>query len=237
MAVLSQATSGTESSLSGCYQEVLTTIARLLSQVDSVTDADRFRTDILALLRAAETDAARLRIDSKDIWLASYAVVAFIDTSIMTSRLPVFEDWAKQTLQAERYEGRAVGGEAFYDHLRGIMERPETASTADLLDLYLTCMLLGFRGRFQSETEQLNLSRPAIVQKIVRIRGESADFSPQWQASRKRIPVAADNSRTRRALTVFAAAASAVILYLGFSFLLDRGAYRFAEAAIGMLPR
>lgn len=220
-----------KSSLAGCYQEVLTTIVRLMSGADQVSEAGRFRTDIKELLRTAEMRAGQLRIDGKDIGLASYAVVAFIDTSIMTSRLPVFEDWARQTLQAELY-GSSVGGETFFDSLTRIMKRPETASTADLLDLYLTCMLLGFQGRFR--TDQLNMSRPQLVEKIARIRGESTELSPQWRASRKRIVTAGGGQRVRLAMTVFAAAAaSAAILFVVFFLLLDRGASHFAEAVSG----
>ncbi len=220
--------------LPGCYQEVLTTVIRLMSGTDQVNDAVRFRTDIKQLLRTAETQANRLRVDAKDIGLASYAVVAFIDTSIMTSRLPVFEDWPRQFLQAELYRFN-VGGETFFDNLTGIMKRPETTSTADLLDLYLNCMLLGFQGRFR--TEQLNMSRPQIVEKIARIRGESAEISPQWRSSRRRIiATSGDGRRLRLALSVLAAAmASAAILFVVFRLLLDHGVSQFDSAVSGAL--
>jgi type VI secretion system protein ImpK len=222
-------------SLAGCYQEVLTTIIRLMSGADQVSDAARFRADIRQLLRTAEMQATRLRIDTRDIGLASYAVVAFVDTSIMTSRLPVFEDWQGQTLQAELYRAN-VGGETFFDNLTGIMRRPETTSTADLLDLYLNCMLLGFQGRLG--TEQLNMSRPQIIEKLTRIRGESTELSPQWRPSRRRIVAPDDGRRLRMALNVLAAAAAgAVILYLVFRLLLDHGVTGFESAVSGSFLR
>jgi type VI protein secretion system component VasF len=81
------------------------------------------------------------------------------------------------------------------------------------------------------------MSRPLIVEKIARIRGESSELSPQWRPSRRRIAAPGDGRRTQIALSVLAAAAaSAAILFVVFRLLLDHGAAQFADAA-GALAR
>ena len=75
------------------YQEVLTAIARLRSNPQTVSDANRFRAQVRAALKEAEKDSVQRGYLAEDVQLCTFVVVAFLDESILNSRSPVFADW------------------------------------------------------------------------------------------------------------------------------------------------
>lgn len=95
------------------FQELLTVGERLRSSRQQVADAPSFRAQLWAAVKQAEDDARRRGYATDDIELAVFAVVAFLDESILNLRLPVFADWPRQPLQEERY-GHHVAGEIFF---------------------------------------------------------------------------------------------------------------------------
>src|SRR3979411_1329794 len=85
------------------FQELLTVGERLRSNRQQVADAASFRAQIWAAAKQADEDARRRSYSADDIELATFAVIAFLDESILNLRLPVFADWPRQPLQEERY--------------------------------------------------------------------------------------------------------------------------------------
>lgn len=216
--------------LSACYQEALTATARLMSRSHELPDAATFRSRILTLLKYAESQAVEAGFDAGDIGPASFAVVALVDEAAMNSGLPAFQDWDRKTLREELYQ-RPVGGEAFFSSLDEIMRRPETAATADLLDLHLTCMVLGFKSQYAG-VEALAPVRRQIWTKIARIRGASVEMSPRWRPPGRRLTAPGAIPRTRRALRWLAiACAAGGAIYMTFFTLLRLGAGAIAEMA------
>src|ERR1035441_1866257 len=81
------------------YQEILTAITRFRSNRQAVADAGSFRNQIKAAIGAAESEATRKGYAPDDVRLATFAVVAFLDESILNSNNPIFADWPRMPLQ------------------------------------------------------------------------------------------------------------------------------------------
>jgi type VI secretion system protein ImpK len=164
-------------SLAIAFQEVFTAIVRLRSGRQAVTDAGTFRAQIKRAIQVSEQEARNGGYPPDDVNLALFAAVAFLDESVLNSPSPVFADWSRMPLQEELF-GVHVGGEVFFQNLKQILSRPDSAATADLLEVYELCLLLGYRGRYgASGGGELGQISELVRQRISRVRGERR-FAP-----------------------------------------------------------
>ena len=135
-------------SLASCYENAFTIILRLATlQQQSAANSQDFRTSIRAALRAAMEQAKSLGYSSEANQLAVFAVVALLDESVLKMQNPAFADWAQRPLQEEMF-GHNRAGEVFFEHLRTLLARQDSQETADCLEVYCLCMLLGFKGQY-----------------------------------------------------------------------------------------
>jgi type VI secretion system protein ImpK len=143
-------------SLASCYENSLTIILRLWSlQQQSAANSQDFRASIRAALKAAMEQAKAMGYSSELNQLAFFAVVAFLDESVLKMQNPAFADWAQRPLQEEMF-GHNRAGEVFFDHLHTILVRQDAPETADCLEVYCLCMLLGFKGKFALSVTSLS---------------------------------------------------------------------------------
>jgi type VI secretion system protein ImpK len=212
-------------------QEVLTAIARLRTNRQVAADADSFRTHVKQLLSAAEREARRLGYAADDVSTALYAVVAFLDESVLNSSQSMFASWPSRPLQEELFGGH-VGGEQFFQHLRHHLAREESDDLADLLEVFLLCLLLGFQGRYSAgDRGELRGLQTAAAEKIQRIRGGFGELAPGWA-----LPDRETSRRTRDAwliglgIAAVACLVAAVLLFAIFRSAL--GAQRAEVRAI-----
>jgi type VI secretion system protein ImpK len=161
------------------FQEVLTAVARLRCNRQVASDAESFRTHVKQLLSSADRDGRRLGYASDDVALAIYAVVAFLDESVLNSSQPMFASWPSRPLQEEIFGGH-MGGEIFFQHLRQLLGRQESEDLADLLEVFQLCLLLGFQGRYTAERGDLRAMSNMTDEKIRRIRGGFGELSSHW---------------------------------------------------------
>jgi type VI secretion system protein ImpK len=136
-----------QENLAWSFQELLTVGERLRSHRQQVGDANAFREQIWEAAKVAQADALKRGYNSDDIELALFAVIAYMDESILVIHAPAFSDWARMPLQQQRY-GHDIAGEVFFQNLQKILTRSETHELADLLEVYYLCLLLGFAGRY-----------------------------------------------------------------------------------------
>ena len=159
------------------FQEVFTAVVRLRTGRQAVQDAPTFRAQIKRALQMAEQEARNGGYPPDDVKLAVFATVAFLDESVLNSQNPVFADWSRMPLQEELF-GVHVAGEVFFQNLKQILSRPDSVATADLLEVYELCLLLGYRGRYgMSGGGELGQIADAVRQRIARVRGEQR-FAP-----------------------------------------------------------
>ena len=166
--------------LAYCFQEVLTVGERLRSNRQPVSDAESFRHQVREAIKTSAEEARRRGYSGEDIQLATFAVVAFLDESILNMRNPVFADWPRRPLQ-EEYFGHHVAGEIFFQNLDKILQRNESQDMGDLLEVYQLCMLLGFAGKYSiGGRGELQARVQTTGDKIARIRQSSPELSPAW---------------------------------------------------------
>src|SRR6185437_6941117 len=172
------------------FQEALTVVERLRANRQRVADPETFRAQIRNALKSAEQEALRRGYNAEDVRVATFAVVAFLDESILNSQNPIFADWPRKPLQEELF-GVHVAGEIFFRNVERLLSRQDSEPLADLLELYQLCLLLGFRGRYSSTgSSEIRSVTSQIEEKIRRIRGVSP--GPAWQITPQAIPAAGD---------------------------------------------
>jgi type VI secretion system protein ImpK len=171
----------TQGQLAGALQEALTAIVRLRSDRQPVSDATAFRTLMKQLLARAQQDALGLGYGAEDVRLAIFAAVVYLDESVLNARVPVFADWPRRPLQDELFGGH-MGGEWFFQYLEQLLQRPDSTALGDLLEVYLLCLLLGFRGRYGAGgAGDLHAITSMVATRVARIRGTPGDLAPAWR--------------------------------------------------------
>jgi type VI secretion system protein ImpK len=161
-------------------QEVLTATVRLRANRQVAADAASFRQHLKQVLSVAEQEARRTGYENDVIRLALYAVVAFLDESVLNTAQPMFADWPRKPLQDELFGGH-MGGELFFQNLQYLMAQPDAEDLADVLEVHQLCMLLGFHGRYStSDSGDLQILMSQVAAKMERIRGPLGDLAPDW---------------------------------------------------------
>jgi type VI secretion system protein ImpK len=206
------------------FQEVLTAIVRLRSNRESVTDAESFRLHLSGALKAAAREAQETAAYStEDVKLATFAIVGFLDETVLGTRSPVFSDWPSKPLQEELF-GTHTAGEVFFQNLDKLLARNDSPDLADLLEVHYLCLLLGFRGRYSGRSGgEVQPVMNAVAEKIRRIRGGFAGFSPAWAVPRES-PAPPKDHWTRRLLYVtLGSLLLTVLLFVIYKMLLSSG--------------
>ncbi len=185
-------------SLALAFQEILTAVIRVRYRGQVVTHVEGFRNDLRQALQTAYADAQAHGYSTEDAQHAMFAVVAFIDESVLNSRNPVFADWPRMPLQEEFYGGH-VAGELFFRDLQSVLERIDSPATADLLEVYCLCLLLGYKGRYGAGAGgELPAILGRVREKLRRIRGDSLALSPRKVLPTEPPPAARKDPWVRR---------------------------------------
>jgi type VI secretion system protein ImpK len=206
------------------FQEAITAIVRLRSNRQPVANSDAFRSHIRQLLSAADQEGRNRGYSAEDARLETFAVVAFLDESVLNLHNPVFADWPRKPLQEELFGGH-VAGEIFFQSLQRLLERNESAQLADVLEVYQLCVLLGYRGKYGAGGQaELKALVDTVAQKIRRIRKDGGQLSPDW-APPAGGPVRAGADPWLRRMVIVAGCAVllAVVLFVVFKFSLGSG--------------
>jgi type VI secretion system protein ImpK len=206
------------------FQELITVGERLRCNRQSVADAATFRGQIWAGVRVANDTARNRGYSQEDIELAIFAVIAFVDESILNLRHPIFADWPRQPLQEERY-GHHVAGEIFFQNLQKLLTRTDSPQLADLLEVYYLCLLLGFAGKYSlGGRSELRAIMQQTADKLQRIRQTSAILSPDAQPPADQVRQATGDPIARALLFVSIACAVLMIgAFIVYKLMLDQG--------------
>jgi len=205
------------------YQEVLTGIVRLRANRHGISDAGAFRYQMHGAINTAASQALAAAYPSDDVKLATFAVVAFLDESVLNSQNPIFADWLRKPLQEELF-GTHIAGELFYRYLQQILGRNDSPDVADLLEVYYLCLLLGFGGRYSGGGRgELTQTIAVTGDKISRIRGRSLQISPAWNLTNETAPTRRDRWVRLTGLAAAICAALALVLFVLFKISLSSG--------------
>jgi type VI secretion system protein ImpK len=216
------------------FQEVFTAVVRLRYNRQAVQDAEAFRAQMRQGLRMAEHEARSRGSSAEDVKQVVFAVVAFLDESVLSSGNPVFANWPRLPLQAELF-GHQLAGEIFFQELQKTLTRNDSPETADLLEVYYLCLLLGFKGRYAAGGD-LHGIMMAIQEKIRRIRGPIGPLSPRGAIPADAVRVS-QSDRWSRILgqVAIVMATVAVVGFMAYKFVLISGASSLAAMAAEVL--
>jgi type VI secretion system protein ImpK len=209
--------------LAMAYQEMLTVITRLRSGRQDVSDPALFRSRVMSSLKVAEDEAAQKGYTNENIRAATFAVVGFLDESILNSGNASLAEWLRRPLQHEIF-GVQIAGEIFFRNIDRLLTTADSQQLADLLEIYALCLLLGFRGRFGvNDAGNLRAYNASLTEKIARIRGRSWPFSLDWAPQSESLARVSGPSWHGFAWTAAALWIIAILLFAGYKVVLSSG--------------
>jgi type VI secretion system protein ImpK len=228
----SVAPSARRGQLALAMQEVLTATVRLRANRQVAADAESFRAHMKQVMGAAEQQARQAGYADEDVRLVLYAVVTFLDESVLNSTQPMFADWPRKPLQDEIFGGH-LGGELFFQNLQYLLARPDSEDLADVLEVFQLCLLLGFHGRYSAtEGGELHAQMSRVADKMQRIRGPFGELSPSWKPPSGDIPSAGGDVWSKRlGIAMIAVFVIAAALYAFYSSSLKSSVATVHDAA------
>jgi type VI secretion system protein ImpK len=208
--------------LAFCFQEVLTAIVRVRYQRQQVQDAESFRTQMRRSLQTAMQEARTLGYSSDTVQMAVFAVVAYMDESVLNLQSPAFADWARRPLQEELFGGH-LAGETFFRNLKMLLGQPDSAEVADALELHCLSLQMGYRGRYAlGDSGELQQMLRQAQDKIQRIRG-AARLTPPIAPPEVRPARAKDSWGRILLITACVLAGLVIVSFGGFELALSSG--------------
>jgi type VI secretion system protein ImpK len=165
------------------------------------------------MLQDFERRAERYRFNHKIIQVSKFALAAFVDETVLTNNFPLKNEWEKNPLQLELF-GEQLAGNKFFDRLDSMLRQIDT--TADAVEIYYFCMLLGFKGRYAVyEQEKLLATMQETANALVKAgKIKSVELSPHWLANDQPKPPEKRGMPVWAKLGAFALVGLAFIVYL-----------------------
>jgi type VI secretion system protein ImpK len=201
---------GSSENLALLYQGLITGIIRLKGQRQHIPDVETFRKRTKATLQEVERVAVSAGYDVRDVRDTHFAVVAFLDSVVLHSKDAVRAEWERKPLQEELF-GQTDAGVIFFEKLDQFRSRRDSEQLADILEVYLLCLLLGFEGRYSGgQRGELEGIIDSLRMRIEYIRGRDDHISPPVSLPPASAPVAVPKVRKNQlrlvviALLVFA---------------------------------
>jgi type VI secretion system protein ImpK len=126
-----------------------------------------------------EKQARNFGKQNDQIEQAKFAFCALMDEILLTPDFALCDEWAGMPLQLRLF-GEDFAGERFFDRLE--MARNDPVQNIEALEVFYTCLLLGFQGKYLLEgPEKLSYIVHRVGQEIQRVRGDVAEFAPNWK--------------------------------------------------------
>ncbi len=178
-----------------------------------VAPSNELRPQIAAMLMDFEKRAERYRFNHKIIQVSKFALASFVDETVLTNNFPLRDEWEKYPLQLE-YFGEQLAGNKFFEKLNAMIKQIE--QTADAVEIYYVCMLLGFKGRYGVyEQEKLLAIMQGTANALVKAgKIKPVELSPHWLANDQPKPPEARGMPVWAKISAFSGLGLALIIYL-----------------------
>jgi len=151
----------------------------LLRSGNAPQSMSEFNQRIEHFLGQFEKHARNIGKSQQEVTDAKYAFCALMDEIILSSEFSIRGDWERSPLQLRLF-GEHLAGERFFDKLE--MLRTDPVQNIEVLEVFHTCLLLGFQGKYLLEgSEKLNYLISRLNQEILHARGGKAEFAPNWK--------------------------------------------------------
>ncbi|MGI8641072.1 MAG: type IVB secretion system protein IcmH/DotU [Pyrinomonadaceae bacterium] len=178
-----------------------------------VAPSNELRPQIAAMLMDFEKRAERYRFNHKIVQVSKFALASFVDETVLTNNFPLRDEWEKNPLQLE-YFGEQLAGNKFFDKLNAMIKQIE--QTADAVEIYYVCMLLGFKGRYGVyEQEKLLAIMQNTANSLVKAgKIKPVELSPNWLANDQPKPPEKRGMPVWAKISAFSGLGLALIIYL-----------------------
>jgi type VI secretion system protein ImpK len=154
----------------------LLVLGTYLKDTKDLGSPDHLRTRLHHLFNVAEEKGKSFGIHPDAYAQARYAVTAYLDEVIISSRWTNREQWSARPLQYDFFKEN-VAGEGFFQHLDAI--RRSMPLNADLLEVYGLCLIMGFEGQYRiHEREKLRGLIEDVTREVQAKRGDVPTLSP-----------------------------------------------------------
>ena len=223
--------------LARALQEALTAVARLRANRQQVSQVEAFRDNIKRLLSSAHDEARSAGYSRDDVQSAVYAVTVSVDESVLNSSNQAFAEWGRRPLQEEIFGG-STGGEIFFEQLRALLKRSDSADLADVLEVYHLSLLLGFEGRYSTGGHSdLQRWRTLLADRIASVRGVTAGLAPDWAPPVREAILPPRDVWTRRLAVILAGMFGiALVLFVAFAMALQSRIQGLQQVLTGLVP-
>lgn len=195
-----------------------------------VAPSNDLRQKIAGMLEDFEKRAERYRFNHKIVQVSKFALASFVDETVLTNNFPLKNEWEKNPLQLE-YFGEQLAGNKFFDKLEAMLKQIDV--TADAVEIYYFCMLLGFKGRYAIyEHDKLLATMQTTANALVKAgKIKPVELSPHWLANDQPLPTERRGMPTWAKIGAVAGLALAMVVYLGM-FILSQ---KFVQDAVSSL--
>lgn len=209
-------------------------LVQVVRSAGTIPDAAGLRARALELKSKLEREASAAGLGAVDVEAAVYALVAFLDEIVLNSAGAAREVWVSRPLQLELF-GQNVAGEEFFDRLERM--RREREPRIEALEVYFTCLALGFGGKFKgSGPERLQALVAEVARDVAAVRGaRKAQLAPHAMAGDELTKAVAQGVPLWLSLAVFVPAM--LLTYLAVHLWGRFQAHRAADTIHGLLGR
>lgn len=125
----------------------------VLLQSQAIGDIARLHRSAADCVEALEPRARKAGFSADHARMIKYALVALLDEVAQGQTGRVAEYWENHLLQRD-YFNEVRAGEGFFAQLERLLEaKRDDAGALDVLQVYATCLFLGFRGKFVARAD------------------------------------------------------------------------------------
>jgi type VI secretion system protein ImpK len=151
-------------------------------QAGLLTPTNELRPMVQGLLAELEQRGATLRYSEAQIKAVKFALVAFVDETVLTANHPLSKEWEKYPLQLEHFREH-LAGVKFFEKLDELIKNIE--SEAGVVEVYYLCMLLGFRGQYkvymEDKLQGIIENTAAQLRRVGRLH--EGELAPHWSVA------------------------------------------------------
>lgn len=123
-----------------------------LRSTNNYGNPESLKSHLTEMFDRLEREARGAGIDNEKIMKAKFALVAFLDETIISSSWNQKEVWLAEPLQIKMFD-TFNAGEEFFTYLAELRQR--SSANKDVLEIYYLCLALGFKGKYQLQSPEL----------------------------------------------------------------------------------
>lgn len=135
--------------LRDCFAELIAYVAYFIKSknVDSLSFG-HVQTDVQRLLSETESTMRSGGIDTEEYNEARFAVCAWVDEALLSSKWVGKTEWQRDSLQ-RKYFQTSDAGQEFFERLNRLGQHQR-----DAREIYYLCLAMGFKGRYHQEGDE-----------------------------------------------------------------------------------